>query len=76
MPRTISIDNVQVMQVQFSKDEKGEVHVSAHYNLRSGGQVIQPLYQDLTPRLSAARKAAAAALFDGIAQDAGAIESV
>lgn len=76
MPRNISIDGVQVMQVQLVKDASGAFSVYVQYNLKSGNQLVQPMYREVTSRLSAGRKAAATAVFDGLVQDIAAIESV
>ncbi|TAK33709.1 MAG: hypothetical protein EPO21_12165 [Chloroflexota bacterium] len=74
MPRTVTVDNVQVQRVQFLKDLTGSIHVYIEYNVRAGDQTVRPVLQDITPRLSTARKAAAQSIFDGLAQDIAAIE--
>ena len=74
MPRTISIDSVQVIQIQVVKESDGSLRVYAHYSLKGGNEVVRPVYRDMTSRLSAARKAAAQSVFDGIAQDVASLE--
>ncbi|TAK27716.1 MAG: hypothetical protein EPO21_23580 [Chloroflexota bacterium] len=74
MPRTVTVDNVQVQRIQLIKDISGNVQVYVDYNVRAGEQIVRPVLQDVTPRLSAARKAAVQAVFDGLVQDIAAIE--
>ncbi len=69
MARTITIDGVQFVELRLVKGPTGEVTIYGQYNLRSGTRVVQSLYQDVTARLSAARKTAAASLFDSVAVD-------
>ena len=76
MPRTLVIDNVQLLRVQLLREPGGEAQVYAEYALRAGGQVVQTVHKQLTPALGAARKAAVLALLDGLAQDAAALEQV
>ncbi|MBI2939185.1 MAG: hypothetical protein HYY04_02005 [Chloroflexi bacterium] len=59
MPRTITIDGVQVIQVSLVKDQSGQIHVYCEYHLKAGDQVIQANHQEITPRLSAAHKTGA-----------------
>ncbi|MBI2938878.1 MAG: hypothetical protein HYY04_00435 [Chloroflexi bacterium] len=74
MPRSITIDGVQVIQVSLVRDQSGQIHVYCEYHLKAGNQVIQANHQEITPRLSAARKTGALAIFDAIAQDVAAVE--
>lgn len=69
MPRTITIDNIQVREVRIARDSDGSPHVYAEYQLRSGAESIQSKYEEISARLTGARKAAALAFFDAIAQD-------
>ncbi|MBI4320849.1 MAG: hypothetical protein HY675_20345 [Chloroflexi bacterium] len=69
MPRTITIDSLKVAEVRLNKDSSGQLRVYAEYQLKSGTQVVQAKYEEITPGLSSQRKAAAAALLDAIVQD-------
>ncbi|MCL5961302.1 MAG: hypothetical protein M1358_18670 [Chloroflexi bacterium] len=69
MPRTITIDGIQVSQIRLIKDPNGQFYVYAEYQLKSGSQMLQGKYEDIGGLIGAQRKAAAAAVFDGIVQD-------
>lgn len=74
MPRTITIDNVQIIQMQFAKDSTGEVHVHCEFHLKSGNQFVQAKFLDITQRLGATRRSAVLSLFDAVAQDVASSE--
>lgn len=74
MPRTITIDSINVTQIRLVKDSTGQFQVYAEYQLKSGTQQIQANYQEITSRLSPTRKAAAQAVLDAITQDLAALE--
>lgn len=48
MPRTITIDNVEVTQIQLVKDSQGTVRVFCEYHLKVGSQLVQLLHQEVT----------------------------
>ena len=74
MPRTITVDSLQMTRMQLLKDANGDLQVYAEYTLKAGAQVVQAKQDQIQARLSGARKAAAQALFDAIAQDLTALE--
>ncbi len=74
MPRTITIDNVDLLRLQFLKTPDGDVQVYAEYSLKAGDQVFQMVHKDVTVHLGNGRKTAAAALLATIAQDINDIE--
>jgi hypothetical protein len=69
MARTISIDNLQITQLRLERDSQGQFHVYAEYHLKSGSQVVQGKYEEITSRLSSQRRTSALALLDGITAD-------
>lgn len=69
MPRTITIDNIEVTQLRFAKDADGVLHVYAEYKLKSGSQLVQASYDEISARLNAGRKTAIQAMFNSIADD-------
>ncbi len=69
MARTITLDAVEVTRLQLFRDAKGEFRAFAEYSVKAGAQTVQARQVDLTERLSPARKAAALAAFDAIAND-------
>lgn len=69
MARTITINSVDVSRMQLLKNPNGEIEIYAEYALKAGDRVVQAKHEQLGVRLSGARKAAARALFDAIAQD-------
>ncbi|MBI4320636.1 MAG: hypothetical protein HY675_19265 [Chloroflexi bacterium] len=69
MPRTITIDNIKVTEVRLNKDSSGQLRIYAEYQLKSGTQVVQAKYEEITAGLSSQRRTSAAALLDAIVQD-------
>ncbi len=69
MPKTITIDNLKVTQIQLAKDSDGNLHLYAEYPLKSGAESIQSKYEEISARVSGNRKAAALAFFEAVAQD-------
>jgi hypothetical protein len=76
VPRTLVIDNVQLLRVQLLRNPNGEAEVYAEYALRAGGQVVQTVHKQLTTVVGPGRKQAVLALLDGLAADAAAHEQV
>jgi hypothetical protein len=74
VPNTVTIDKVDILKVTLYKTPDGDFRAFAEYHLKSGGQLIQPAARDVTAQLSAARKVAATAVLDGIAQDIASAE--
>ena len=74
MAKTITMDGVEVSRLQLLKNPNGEIEIYAEYALKAGNQVVQARHEPLGSRLGGARKAAAKALFDAIAQDVTADE--
>lgn len=74
MAKTITLDRVDVLRLQLTKDTNGDLLVYAEYELKSGNTVIQSKSQEITKRVSGARKAAALGALDAIAQELAADE--
>ncbi|MBI4320852.1 MAG: hypothetical protein HY675_20360 [Chloroflexi bacterium] len=69
MPRTITIDSVQVTHVRVDRDPGGQLHVYAEYHLKSAGQIVQTKFEEITERLSSQRRSSALQVFDSVVQD-------
>jgi len=76
MPRTLTIDNVQLLRVQLLREPSGEAQIYAEYALRSGTQVVQTVHKNVTSGVPQGRRVAVAAILDGLAQDVAALEQV
>jgi hypothetical protein len=74
MSKTISIDSIAISRITLQKDSTGTVSVYAEYGLVSGANVISQVNRQVSTTLTAARKLAAQALLDGIAQDIASVE--
>lgn len=75
MPRTLTIDGLQLLRVQLVRNPNGDAEVFVEYALKAGAQVIQTIHKPLGP-LGSARRAAVLALLDGLAADATAAEQL
>jgi hypothetical protein len=76
VPKTISIDNVWIMQIRASVDPLGKAHIACEYQLRSGGSPIQSFSQDVTNLLSATDQAGALAFVKAVEQAVSADQGV
>ncbi len=74
MPRTITIDGVNLKSIRLSRGMRGRLVMHAEYELISGNRVVQTKYEEIVGRLPEARKVAALAVLDAVAGDLAAAE--
>ena len=74
MPKTITLDKVDIQRLTLLKDANGDLQVYAEYSVKAGSLVVNTKMEAVQQRLSGARRAAAQALFDAISQDVSAAE--
>ena len=74
MPRSITIDDVEVTQVRLVKASDGALRVFCEYRLLSAGQAILAKHMEVTDQLAVAPKATVASLFGTVSQGVAAIE--
>lgn len=76
MAKTVTIDNIQVLQVRLAKDTSGVLHVYCEYIQKSGGTAITGTNEEITPLLGTTLQGTAQALVNGIAQQLGVAQGV
>ena len=69
MPRTITIDSVNLKSIRLSRGMRGRLVMHAEYELISGNRVVQRKYEEIVGKLPEARKVAALAVLDAVAGD-------
>ncbi|MBI3978838.1 MAG: hypothetical protein HY331_11695 [Chloroflexi bacterium] len=75
MPRTITIDDANLLRVSLARSMDGSsIHVEAVYQLLSGTTVVQTLSREMTTTLTAAQKAAMGAIFNQVLDAVKAVE--
>lgn len=74
MPKTITIDKVEIHRLVLLKDANGDLQLHAEYALQAGPQTVQTKLEPVHGKLTGARRAAALTLFEAVTNDLKTIE--
>lgn len=69
MPKTITLDGIQVLQIRMQLDPTGAVRVFAEYQLKAGNLLVTSKSTDVTHLVSSSQQTDAAALVNAIIQN-------
>ena len=76
MPKTVTVDRVNLTRVALVRDANGDVDVYCEYSLEGQGRVVQSRAASLESGARALRAPAVRALMDQLARDVAAAEQL
>ena len=76
MPRTVTVDRVNITRVALVRDASGDVDVYCEYTLEGQGRAVQSKGASLESGARALRAPAVRALIDQLARDVAAAEQL